>query len=71
MRLLSLMLLLLLWSHASAEEEKKYQLAKATYDGIMAVQVFLDGNETAQAETLLKKLETSKEIREKLRNNFV
>ncbi len=71
MRFLSLMLLLLLWSHASAEEEKKYQLAKATYDGIMAVQVFLDGNETAQAETLLKKLETSKEIREKLDKAYV
>jgi len=71
MRLLSLMLLLLLWSHASAEEEKKYQLAKATYDGIMAVQVFLDGNETAQAETLLKKLETSREIRENLDKAYI
>lgn len=52
-------------------QEKKYQLSKQTYDGIMQTQKFLDTNKTKEAEQTLQALEASQSIKEKLDKAYV
>ena len=62
--------LFLFTCHVNAQE-KKYQLSKKTYDGIMKTQKLLDANNTKEAEKTLKDLEASKSIKAKLDQAYV
>ena len=70
MRILYLLLLTLLLTPLSAEDEK-FQLSRVSYDGINEAQKFLDANNTHEAEVTLLKLSESKKIRKKLDKAYV
>jgi len=62
---------LLVVSLCFAEEEKKYQLQKITYDTIIKVQQLLDTNQSKNAERTLLSLESSKKLNKKLDKAYV
>lgn len=71
MKLITLFFLFGLLTCNLLAKEKKYQLGKFTYDGIMKTQKLLDANNTKEAEVTLKSLEGSKKVKAKLDKAYV
>lgn len=71
MKIVLLFLSLLLLTCNVNAQEKKYQLSKTAYDGIMKTQKLLDANNTQEAEKTLKTLEASKSIKTKLDKAYI